>query len=41
MLAVWEVSKLVEIDDIIIGKEGKTLEFKRDLSSSHKKKSIF
>ena len=33
MLSVWEVRKLVEIADIIKGKEGKTLEFKRDLSS--------
>jgi hypothetical protein len=33
MLASWEVRKLVEIEDIIKGNEGKTLEFKRDLSS--------
>jgi hypothetical protein len=32
MLSVWEVRKLVEIEDIIKGKEGKTLELKRDLS---------
>ena len=29
----WRVRKLVEIEEIIKGKEGKTLEFKRDLSS--------
>ena len=33
MIVVWEERKLVEIADIIKGKEGKTLEFKRDLSS--------
>ena len=32
-MVLWETSKLIEIADIIKGKEGKTLEFKRDLSS--------